>query len=319
MTIGAFTRCGLESVRLLAIGSMSEISLVKDRGGQIKVLKQLLPHFTSDQEAQQSLKREYDLLQLIDSPHVMRAHQLLSILIDDDPLPHYALLLDWIEGVSLREILRQARRDHQPLSRDEIHVLIAGLTVGLNAMHTPHHSNPKTEMGRSPIVHNDLSPLNIMIDLKGRAVIADLSSAHSLYPSHSSTSYQGKRAYMSPERLQGEEGSLAGDAYALGCLWFELVTAMPFSSALRDTAHLWTERGWPSSWVSAVIELTSEDPEGRVARLAHLGAMLADEPADGRRVQAQRQLSARARRGAERHAPLPSRLHSKLKGSRHEL
>jgi serine/threonine protein kinase len=319
MSIGVFTRCGLESVRLLAIGSMSEISLVRDRGGQFKVLKQLLPHFASDQEAQQSLKSEYDLLQLIDSPHVMRSHQLLSMLIDDDHQPRYALLLDWIEGVSLREVLRQARRDHQPLSRDEVHVLITGLTVGLKAMHTPSHSNSSAEFGTFPVVHNDLSPLNIMIDINGRAVIADLSSAHSLHPSHTSASYQGKRAYMSPERLQGEEGSLAGDAYALGCLWFELVTETSLSSTLREAAHLWAERGWPVSWVSAVIELTSKDPRERVARLTHLGALLADELNDERRAQAQHQLSARARRGAERTSSLPSHLNLKLKGSRHEL
>ena len=136
------------------------------------------------------------------------------------------------------------------------------------------------------IVHRDLKPANVLVDLAHDVVkLADFGTAQA--PEHDITRTGvtvGTPAYMAPELLLGAPASPASDAYALGVLLFELLTARrphqadtlgelmramasgPAPSLSRHRPDL------PSTVAAAVDALLAQDPLQRPQDLADWAA-----------------------------------------------
>jgi predicted Ser/Thr protein kinase len=82
------------------------------------------------------------------------------------------------------------------------------------------------------IVHRDLKPANILIDAQGNAFLSDFGIAKSLEGTQNLTgtgSVVGTPTYMSPEQGLGEPIDGRSDIYALGVMFFEMLTGrVPF-------------------------------------------------------------------------------------------
>ena len=80
------------------------------------------------------------------------------------------------------------------------------------------------------MIHRDLKPDNILIDAAGRPWVADFGLA---ILEEDQSRHRGERAgtplYMSPEQLRGRTEWLDGrtDIYALGIMWYEMLTGRP--------------------------------------------------------------------------------------------
>src|SRR5262249_15125722 len=81
---------------------------------------------------------------------------------------------------------------------------------GLAAVHAQH------------IVHRDLKPANVMLAADGRVVLMDFGIAHRrvLDP----TGASGTPGYMAPEQIRGDAVDERTDAYALGCVIYEMLS-----------------------------------------------------------------------------------------------
>ena len=84
------------------------------------------------------------------------------------------------------------------------------------------------------IIHRDLKPDNILFDDDGNAFLADFGIVKM---AEGSTTYTqaggtlGTPAYMSPEQAQGQPIGPASDVYALGIIFFQMLTgARPFNA-----------------------------------------------------------------------------------------
>ncbi len=136
-------------------------------------------------------------------------------------------VMPWIEGASLRELLD----GEGPFEVAEVLWILQQLADALAAAHALR------------IIHRDVKPANILIDLTGAPLLCDFGIAkQSDEPdvTHAGAAV-GSPAYMAPEQLRGLAVP-ASDQYALGVVCFEsLIGHRPYlgSTAEVQRSHLY--------------------------------------------------------------------------------
>ena len=197
---------GYEIVQKLGEGAASEVFLATHLASReqhaLKILK-LLGIDTSTQEAINRFMAEYDMLSRLAHPHVARVHEHgigdRCRFIGMEHLPGGDLRLDIEVGMSPQLAQRRA----------------AEIASALAAIHA------------AGIIHRDLKPANILMRMTGEAVIADFGIAKQLGSALSLTRHDmavGTPYYMSPEQARGSNVGPHSDIYALGVLYFEMLT-----------------------------------------------------------------------------------------------
>lgn len=140
------------------------------------------------------------------------------------------LVLELVEGVTLRQL--QLVGDGERLPPDEAARVITDVARGLDAVH-----DLADDEGRSlDVIHRDISPHNVMLDVNGRAVLIDLGLADAREKlGHTTTGVLcGKLPYMSPEQTLLDPLDRRSDVFSLGSVLFELVTGeLPFGDDTR--------------------------------------------------------------------------------------
>jgi serine/threonine protein kinase len=119
------------------------------------------------------------------------------------------LVMEYIEGESLRELIA---REH-PLPTAEKMRLMDEICAGVGRAH------------HAQLVHRDLKPENIMIDRENHvAKILDFGIARSLETQRAFTHGIGTLSYMAPEQLRTGEVDVRTDIFALGAIFYELLS-----------------------------------------------------------------------------------------------
>ncbi|EKX48189.1 hypothetical protein GUITHDRAFT_106084 [Guillardia theta CCMP2712] len=183
-------------------------------------------------------KREYDNLSQIagDHPNVVHVVDVLQEFEDIKRQRFLGLVMDYVEGESLRQKLDREIANGQESTSDLIgdnlkacHVM-CDVLAGLSVLHA---------IKPYPIVHRDIKPANIMIrDIDGSAVVVDLgvSKRYGL-DDQSITSgdfLKGTLAYASPEIAMGggeNEVDQRSDVWSCGIVLYEMVSGKrPFEA-----------------------------------------------------------------------------------------
>jgi serine/threonine protein kinase len=86
----------------------------------------------------------------------------------------------------------------------------------------------------SPIVHSDLKPDNILLTEQSEVVLTDFGLATRMPVG----ALGGAISYMAPEKLLGVEAGPASDVYAVGLIWYEMLTGRHLfeEAGLAETA-----------------------------------------------------------------------------------
>ena len=156
--------------------------------------------------------------------------QIVSVFDIGEESGTYYYAMERIEGVSLREVIRRAKRI-------PLHVCL-DLTLQLcDALQRLHYHYDGTQ---SAIFHGDLKPSNIMIQPDGRLKLIDFGVAAPFGLAQKPKSY-GTPAYMAPEQVM--RGILDGqtDIFSMGVILFELLTGDRLFPG-EDIARLVRER-----------------------------------------------------------------------------
>jgi serine/threonine-protein kinase len=201
----------------LGAGGMGAVYIARDLKvlGRTVVVKVLLQEAFENEYVVKKFRQEAEALSRVDHPNIV---QILDYGEMDDHHPF--LVLQFIDGVSLRTILRPGG-----VELDRTASLIRQVAYALTTAH---------EKG---ILHRDLKPENIMLQMRDgeeRAVVIDFGIAQLqnsvIAPKTIVTATAGTIAYMSPEQLSAGSLTTASDTYALGIIAYELVTGQkPFN------------------------------------------------------------------------------------------
>src|SRR5262249_51878060 len=137
------------------------------------------------------------------------------------------------------------------------------------------------------VVHRDLKPQNIMLDQTGRVIVMDFGIAHSKdMPGMTMTgALMGTPEYMSPEQAKGEKTDLRADIFAIGIIFYEMLTGkIPFKAeTVVETMYKRTqERAVPPIELDASIPLQANQiimkclERGLEDRYQNVGEVLRD-------------------------------------------
>jgi eukaryotic-like serine/threonine-protein kinase len=142
------------------------------------------------------------------------------------------LAMEYVHGVSLSHLLREARARGERLSPALAAAVIAGALRGLHAAHAACN-----EQGEPlSLVHRDVSPPNILVGVDGVTRVVDFGVAKASERQQTTREgeLKGKLSYMSPEQLEGRETTARSDVFAASvCLW-ELLTGEKLFQGTSD-------------------------------------------------------------------------------------
>lgn len=189
------------------------------------------------------------LLEATGAPNLVRA---LTV----EPVDGSSLLvMTYMAGGDIAALLRQ---QSAPLTIEHTVAIIQDILRPLQAA----HEHP---LG---IVHRDIKPQNILLDANGKAHLADFGLAQLAGVSGRSQlsvrTHPGSPLYMAPEQAQSTDYlTPAADIYALGCVWFELLTGKPYKR-VRPGTLVSSLRADIPPWLDQVLsKILAEDPFDR--------------------------------------------------------
>ena len=216
-------------VQLLGEGGMGAVYKSQDRElDRLVALKIIRPNLAATFEVLHRFKQELILARQITHRNVIRIFDLGEA----DGVKF--ITMEFIDGETLRTILQRQGK----LTPIEASKVIQQVCRGLEAAHA------------EGVVHRDLKPANIMRDAQDRIVVMDFGVAHltkaveikppqptsgdvstlQAQPLYSRAGgLVGTPAYMAPEQALGHEADARSDLFAVGIIFFELLTGnLPF-------------------------------------------------------------------------------------------
>jgi len=218
-------------MREIGRGSMGVVYLVEDTESLRPLAMKFLPGlFTARRRQRIRFQREAAALRALNHPNVVGIHEVSELA--GSPF----FVMDYVSGKSLDGILeswREKRRDLIPNEPRAIAGVLAGVAAGLAHAHA--HG----------IVHRDVKPSNILIEIDGTPRLADFGLARDLSSASltATDEFLGTPYYCSPEQIGGRRGQgrvgPASDIYALGVALYEALTLrVPFDGpSAHDVFH----------------------------------------------------------------------------------
>ncbi len=198
--------------RVLGRGALGAVWLAQDeelnRATALKFLPELV---TLDRAAISELKSEVRRVIELAHPHIAKVHDLIT----DGRAA--AISMEFVDGTTLAA--RREAASGGVLTPAELLPWLHQLGEALDYAHRDAH-----------VIHRDVRPANIMVDVRGRAKLLDFGVGASLMESASRVSrleVGGPPSYMSPQQLLGEDPMPADDIYSLGATLHEMLTGSP--------------------------------------------------------------------------------------------
>ncbi|MEO1174282.1 MAG: serine/threonine-protein kinase, partial [Myxococcota bacterium] len=207
-------------VRRLAVGGMAEIFLARQVGlegfDRLVILKTLLPDLAQDEESVRSFLDEARIAATLNHPNIVGIYE-----VGVWEGLHF-IAMEYISGETISGLLVAAHKNQRSISPLVSARIIRDAAAGLA------HAHDATTIEGSPlgIIHRDISPQNIMVREDGVAKVVDfgIARAANRLARTSTGAVKGKVAYMAPEQLVGRPLSARTDQYALGVVFWEMLT-----------------------------------------------------------------------------------------------
>lgn len=196
-------------------GSYAETYRVKNQEGNSKLLKLFaLSKLDRTQFNENGDVLEIQVLKKIKHPNLVKYCDSGELLINGQKYAY--AILDFISGETLAEKLKR----EQSINPYEAKDVILGVLNGLNYLHSLD----------KPIIHNDISNLNVMLDLSGKVSlpkIIDFGYARFLSQSNKEFLKEGLNPFYQANEAFNKVFSVQSDVFAVGALYYHLLEGLP--------------------------------------------------------------------------------------------
>lgn len=206
-----------ELVAEIASGGMATVYLARLQGvggfQRFFAIKRMHPHLGNEESFVQMFLDEARLVANIRHPNVV---PVLEVGAGDSG---YYLVMEYIEGDTFSTFLAKAVRENTRIPPGVSVKIVLDMLAGLHAAHELRDPDGNA-LG---LVHRDVSPQNVLLDLDGVARISDFGVAHATTRLSSTRAGQlkGKVAYMAPEQARGGQVTRSADVFAAGIVLWE--------------------------------------------------------------------------------------------------
>ena len=199
---------------------MAELFRAKMTGDEgfekLIAVKKILPHLVGEKKLVESFIDEARLAAFLQHGNIIRTYDFGKM--END----YFIAMDYLFGKNLKNIMDASKQKALHAGYENILYIISSICNGLDYAHSL-----KDFQGRPlNIIHRDISPPNIFITYDGEVKIIDFGVAKAA--SQNTTTrigvIKGKVAYMSPEQADGKNIDYRSDIFAIGAIFYELVT-----------------------------------------------------------------------------------------------
>jgi eukaryotic-like serine/threonine-protein kinase len=198
--------------RELARGGMARVVLATLRGAggfeKRMVVKQIRDELACDDEFVRRFVEEAKTAVSLAHPNIVPVYEL------GVEMGTYFLAMEFVEGVSLAELLRagDGQGDARPrLSPEE------GAYVGVEVCRALDYAHR-----RMNVVHRDVTPRNVMVDEEGQVKVIDFGIAAPVATAPDGHGVFGSPGHMPPEQGVGGQLTPAADVFAVAVLLGEL-------------------------------------------------------------------------------------------------
>lgn len=183
------------------------IDTILNREVAVKVLRGELSH---DPMTLLRFQREASAASKLSHPNVVDVYD-----VGESDGRHY-IVMEYVRGRTLKQLIAQ----RGALNLDEAIDIMMQLTSAISLAHEKH------------IIHRDIKPQNILVKDDGTVKITDfgIAIAHDSIQLTQNHTVMGSAHYLAPETTKGEASTSAVDIYALGIVFYELLSGkVPFN------------------------------------------------------------------------------------------
>ena len=192
-----------EVQELIGAGGMADVYRGYDnRLHRVVAIKILRSDLARDPSLQSRFRREAQAAARLNHPNIVSVYDTGEEQQEWGTLPY--IVMEYVEGTTIRELLRQDVRPDYQESLRIVHSLLDALAYS--------HENG--------IVHRDIKPANIMVTAVGEIKVMDFGIARPLDDVTATVTHAwtviGTAQYLSPEQARGEVADIRSDIYSAG-------------------------------------------------------------------------------------------------------
>lgn len=196
----------------------------------------------------------------------------------------YYLVMEFVEGVTVRRCISLARRNGIEVPPVVIAEVGRQVCEGLNHAHTARRQDG-APLG---LVHRDIKPSNLMVNPQGIIKVLDFGISRALITEEREGAVRGTWGYMAPEQAVGQPVGPQADLFGLAAVLYEMVAQKPLfaeksedtikallgdDEAARRAARLMGQAG-PLGGI--LIRALQRDPAARYGTADQMGRALSD-------------------------------------------
>ncbi|HTJ83166.1 MAG TPA: serine/threonine-protein kinase, partial [Polyangiaceae bacterium] len=269
-----------ECLLKIASGGMATVYVGRLRGrygfSRLVAIKRAHAHLLDDEQFRRLLIGEARLASRIHHPNVV------SVLDVDEPREELLLVMDYVEGAALSQLL-SACREASPLPVGVTVRIMIDVCAGLHAAH-----ELRGERGEPlEIVHRDVSPQNVLVGVDGLSRITDFGVAKWTEATQATTNgWKGKFAYMAPEYVRDRVADRRADVFGVGVMLWEALANRRLFRGEDGGATMWLVAnhtpeeigalvpGLPPELAQVVARALEKEPDARYATAKDLADAL---------------------------------------------
>jgi serine/threonine-protein kinase len=254
-------------LELLGRGGMASV-FKAERRAEVSALKRPLASLLDEPEFLERFLREAEIGRTLNHPNIVRILERGNVA----GVPYFTMEL--LPGETLQAFLR-GRGATDPRAAASIMVQVA------EALDFAHSKG---------VIHRDLKPSNVMLLLDGTAKVMDfgIARARRFEGMTATAAFLGTPDYVAPEMIEGRGTEPRSDLYALGVVFFEMLTGRrpfmgdaPFAILKKHSTEeppppSSFERAVPPELDAIVLRLLRKEPGDRPSSAEELVVSLRD-------------------------------------------